>query len=91
MKNEWWIKQAREIEDHAKHHNSKKMFQGIKLPYSKRSTGLDPVNSSEGVRLWERIFFKDGKNTRRKASSSAATTEALPSLPLLVNLQQKSY
>ena len=54
MKNRWWELQAAEIEEHANKNNSKQVFEGIKLTAGRRTTGLDPIDSSDGVHLTQK-------------------------------------
>ena len=50
IKNAWWSDIANEIEEASKQHNTKKVFEGIKRVSDRRWTGLDPIDSADGVR-----------------------------------------
>ena len=55
LQNQWWLKQARDIESFAEQHDSKSFFKTVKLVSQRTSSGVSPIDDASGQRLSEKV------------------------------------
>ena len=87
MKNQWWLEQAKEIEDLAERRNSKGFFKAIKLVAQRKNSGLKPINSSTGSRITEKQGILD---RWKEHFSSLLNNPSTADISVLDNIPQET-
>ena len=51
MKEDWWLRKSRELQDAADQHDMKRFYDGLKAVYGPRNSGSNPIRSKDGTTM----------------------------------------